>query len=105
VSTTRQFLVCVELHGADPESYEDLDDAMASRFFERIVESDGRIRKLPTGTYVSGPSSGDATSVDALRTARAAASEAAETGGLTWSIVVAATSDDLIFDDVEDADS
>jgi hypothetical protein len=63
----RQFLVRIELHDADPESYEDLDNSMASRFFERIVESDGRIQKLPTGTYVSGPSFGDATSVGAER--------------------------------------
>jgi hypothetical protein len=102
---TRQFLVCIELHGADTESYEDLDDSMASRFFERIVESDGRIQKLPTGAYVSGPSFGDATAVEALQAARAAASEAAESSGFAWSIVVAATSDDLVLDHLEDADS
>jgi hypothetical protein len=101
----KQFLVCVELHGAKIESYVKLSHAMAGRFFERIVEIDGQIRKLPMGTYVSGPSFGDVTSGEALRTARAAASEAAESSGVTWSIVVAATSEDLVFDDLVDADS
>jgi hypothetical protein len=102
---SRQFLVCVELYGADLESYANLSNSMASRSLERIVEIDGQIRKLPVGTYVSGPSFGDVTSVEALRTVRAAASEAAESSGFTWSIVVAATTEDLLFDDLVDADS
>jgi hypothetical protein len=101
----KQFLVCIELRGAGPEDYEDLHDSMASRFFEQIVESDGRVQKLPTGTYVSGPSFGGVTSEQALQAARAAASEAAESSGVGWSIVVAATSDDLVLDHLEDADS
>ena len=102
---SRQFFVCVELHGASLESYANLSHSMASRFFERIVEIDGQIRKLPMGTYVSGPSFGDVTSGEALRTARAAASEAAESSGFTWSLVVATTSEDLLFDDLVDAAS
>lgn len=63
------------------------------------------MKRLPTGTYVSGPSCGDETPVDALRTAQAAATEATESGGFRWSIVVAATNEDLIFDDADEADA
>ena len=102
---SRQFLVCVELRGADPESYASLSDSMASRFFERVVEIDGQVRELPIGTYVSGPSFAGETSADAMQTAQAAASEAAEPSGFTWSIVVAVSEEDLLFDDLVETDS
>jgi hypothetical protein len=47
-----QFMVRVELHGADEDDYETLHEAMESEGFERQISSDdGVLYHLPTAEY------------------------------------------------------
>jgi hypothetical protein len=76
------FLVRVELHGANYASYEHLHKAMAAQGFARnIVGGDGNTYALPTAEYVtSTPQNGAAV--------RAQADAAAASTGLNHAILV-----------------
>ncbi|EKL1152036.1 TPA: DUF2622 domain-containing protein [Klebsiella quasipneumoniae subsp. similipneumoniae] len=53
------FIVRVELHGAEPEDYEDLHGKMESAGYERQITADSGIRyQLPDAEYIRFPATG-----------------------------------------------
>jgi hypothetical protein len=102
---SKQFIVRIELHGAESKDYKDLHKSMGSRSFERTMQVDGEGKKLPTGTYVGDPNSVGPTVADALEKARVAAVETLMKHGFTFSIVVASTHENLAVENLEDDDT
>jgi hypothetical protein len=78
-----KFLVRVELHGSGWDDYETLHAEMADRGFSREVTGDnGLTYQLPTAEYVIHTDSG-------LESVRTLASEAAQTTGRKFGVIVA----------------
>jgi hypothetical protein len=78
-----KFLVRVELHGASWDDYEALHAEMGYRDFSREVTGDnGRTYQLPTAEYVIHSAAG-------LEEVRTLASDAAQTTGRKFGVIVA----------------
>jgi hypothetical protein len=75
-----QFMVRVELHGADEDDYETLHEAMEDEGFARRISSDdGELYHLPTAEYYR---EGDLSRQDVLDEAKSAVAKTKKKAGI-----------------------